>query len=485
MKAIQYILMGVLALGPASAMAQNDSKAVIEQASKIITSKSGDVAAQIKEIYKANKKNPEVLVGIGQAYLNVRDTANANVYADYALKRNGKFAKAWVLKGDIAVMQDDGGLAATNYQNAMYYDPKDPEGYYKYALVMRGVSPDAAVETLEKLRQQRPDYPVDQLTGRIYYNAGKFEQAVEAYSKVPDVKSMNDEDITYFAISEWLLGNREKSIGICKQGLAKDPRRAAWNRVAFYNYTDLKDADNALAYADKLFNQSDSAHFTGEDYTYYGTALKLVNRNDEAMEAFKKAIEFNKDNSKQLVILNKHISDLYLAKEDYDNAISYLRKTFAEKPTMDDFENLAGIYTDIAAKKTQAAEKEADATAKAADTEAAASAFREADKIYGEMQAAYPNYANYCNYMRGQINANLDPDSKQGLAKPFYEALANALSQKAEISDSERAMLKQAYTYMIVYAFNVQQDKDGAKQWAAKLQQIDPENDIAKQVLAM
>lgn len=485
MKAIKYILMGALVFGAIPAMAQEDNQAIIKQAEKIIASKSADVASQMKDIYKANKKNPEVLVGIGQAYLNVKDTVNATLYADYALKRDSKYAKAWILKGDIAVMEDDGGLAATNYQNAMYYDPKEPEGYYKYALVMRGVSPETAVETLEKLRENRPDYPVDQLSGRIYYNAGKFEQAVESYSKVADVKSMNDEDITYYAISEWLLGNREKSIEICKQGLSKDPRRAAWNRVAFYNYTDLKDVNNALAYADKLFHQSDSAHFTGEDYTYYGTALKLANRNGEAMEAFKNAIDFNKDNRKQLNILNKHISDLYLAEEDYDNAISYLRKTFEEKPSMDDFENLASIYTDIAAKKTQAAEKETDAAAKSAAAADAAAAFKEADKIYGEMQAAYPNYENYCNYMRGQINANLDPDSKQGLAKPFYEALADALSKKAELNTSEKAMLKQAYTYLIVYAYNVKQDKAGAKEWAAKLLQVDPENEIAKQVQAL
>ena len=76
MKAIKYVLMGALLLGAAPAMAQNDNKAIIDNVTKIIASKAPDTQSKVKEIFKANKKNPEVLVGIGQAYLNVKDTAN-------------------------------------------------------------------------------------------------------------------------------------------------------------------------------------------------------------------------------------------------------------------------------------------------------------------------------------------------------------------------------------------------------------------------
>ena len=97
----------------------------------------------------------------------------------------------------------------------------------------------------------------------------------------------------------------------------------------------------------------------------------------------------------------------------------------------------------------------------------------------------FPNYKNYCNYMRGQINANLDPDSKAGLAKPYYEALSSSLEEKAELSSSEKAMLKQAYLYMLVYDYNVKKNTAGAKVWAKKLLVVDPENETAKQVAAL
>ena len=206
--------MGALLLGTAPAMAQNDNKAIIDNVTKIIASKAPDTQSKVKEIFKANKKNPEVLVGIGQAYLNVKDTANASAYADLALKRDNKYAKAWILKGDIAVMKDDGGEAASMYQNAMYFDPKEPDGYYKYALVQRGVNPQAAVDALEQLRKNRPDFPVDAYSGRILYTAGKFEDAVSSYDKVANLTSMEDQDINNYAISKWLLGHRDTAVDI-------------------------------------------------------------------------------------------------------------------------------------------------------------------------------------------------------------------------------------------------------------------------------
>lgn len=93
MKAIKYLVMGALLVGSAPAMAQNNNKAIIDNVTKIIASKAPNTEDQVKEVFKANKKNPEVLVGIGQAYLNVKDTANAAKYADLALKRDNKYAK--------------------------------------------------------------------------------------------------------------------------------------------------------------------------------------------------------------------------------------------------------------------------------------------------------------------------------------------------------------------------------------------------------
>ena len=53
------------------------------------------------------------------------------------------------------------------------------------------------------------------------------------------------------------------------------------------------------------------------------------------------------------------------------------------------------------------------------------------------------------------------------------------------MSSSEKAMLKQAYLYMLVYDYNVKKNTAGAKVWAKKLLVVDPENETAKQVAAL
>ncbi|MGI6223945.1 MAG: tetratricopeptide repeat protein [Prevotella sp.] len=474
MRAIKYVLLGALLFGTAPAMAQNDNKAIIDNVTKIISSKGPNVADQVKDIYKANKKNPEVLVGIGQAYLNVKDTANATKYADLALKRNNKYAKAWILKGDIAVIKDDGGEAASMYQNAMYFDPKEPDGYYKYALVQRGVNPQAAVDALEQLRKNRPDFPVDAYSGRIFYNAGKFEDAVNSYSKVSNLTSMEDQDITNYAISNWLLGNRDKAIEICNTALAKNPRKAAWNRVAFYCHTDKKDADQALAFADKLFNQSDSAHFTGEDYTYYGTALKLAQKYDEALNAYSKALEMNKGNEKQTKLLYGNLSEVYMEKQDFDNAVKYLQMSFGSEPTFQEYFQLADIYTRVG-----------DALVKANRNDEAKTTYEKAINLFKDMKAKFPNYKTTCNYLLADTYGKMDPDSKEGLAKPYYEEIINTLGSVTDLQQGEKQMLGASYFYMMVYQINVMKDLPSAKEYAQKLMTLEPENQYAKQVMDM
>lgn len=481
MKIYKYLLAGMLTLSvSAPVMAQTDAKAAAAQATELIKAKGADFDKQVKQLYKANKKNPEALVAIGKAFYNAKDYDYADQFADYALQlAKFSYAPAFLLKGDICVSKDDAGGAASNYQQAKHFAPKDPEGYYKYAMVLRGRSPQEAIDNLEDLRKQVPDYPVDALAARIYYTSkdpNRFEKAEEYYNRVQDVTKMSDDDITKYAMTEFLLGKREKSIEVAKAGLQKDPRRAGWNRLAFWNYTDLKDTQNALDYADRLFNKSDSAHITADDYAYYGTALQQAKRWDDAVNSYSKAIAELKEDSGAIVsetTLLKNLSDVYNEKGDFDKSIEYLEKSIHSKKeqTPDDYDNLGGLYADIASKKTQAG-----------DADGAKAAFQKADGVYTEYVQKFPNYANWCNYMRAQINANLDPDSKEGLAKPHYEALVTSLEAKAEKSNSETQMLKQAYFYLMVYAYNVKHDTTASKEWAAKLLEIDSDNEVAKQV---
>ena len=239
MKTLKYLVAGIMALSlSAPAMAQVD-QAALGQVKNIIASKV-DVDKQMKGIVKEFKKNPAMLTAIGRAFLEAKDVTNATKYAEMALARDRKFAKAFILLGDVAVANDDGGTAAQQYAQAKHADPKDPEGYYKYANILRGRSPLDAVANLEDLRVQRPDLAVDAMAGRILYNSNRLEDAISYYSKVSDMSKLEDEDITNYAMATWMHQEREKSLEVAKYGLTRDARKAAWNRLAFYNLTDME-----------------------------------------------------------------------------------------------------------------------------------------------------------------------------------------------------------------------------------------------------
>ena len=54
---------------------------------------------------------------------------------------------------------------------------------------------------------------------------------------------------------------------------------------------------------------------------------------------------------------------------------------------------------------------------------------------------------------------------------------------KTELDATEKARLKESYHYLISYFFIQKDDKVTAKEYAAKMLTIDPENEIAKQVM--
>ena len=472
MKAIKYLLTATLLTGFGTvALAQDGSKADVDAVKKIISSKPADLDKQMKPFYKANKKNADNLVAFGREFMAAKDTANAKAYANYALQASkNKCAPAFILLGDIEAIGDNGGQAAAQYEQAIYVDPKNPDAYYKYANVYRKISPSGAVAKLNELREQRPDVAVDALTGRIYYMSNEFDKALAAYDKA-DKSQMEERDLSDYAMAAFFKAQNQKSLDIAKFGLTKKPRHAAFNRLAFFNSTELKKYDDALMYADRLFNQSDSAKFSYYDYTYYGNALSGANQPDKAIEMYEKALQQeDMDNKAKRAGVIKQLSDAYKSKEDYPNAIKHYMEYLdnMEKSTANDLAALAGLHMQHG-NILNGADKE--------------EAFKKADKIYAELAEKFDGAVEYANFMRARVNGQMDPDQSKGLAKPYYEKLVELLGSKTNLDATEKARLKESYHYLISYYFIQKEDKATAKEYAAKMLVIDPENQIAKQVM--
>ena len=468
MKAIKYLLAGALMAVTSTPVMAQDVQSQVDAIAKVIKENKSNPEAvedQVKDFVKENKKNAIALAGLGRAYLDIKDTVNAKKYAKMAVDRGEKDAEGYILLGDIEALGNDGGAAATWYQQATLMDPQDPQGYIKYASVYRKRSPELSVQMLEKLRAVDPSYPVDAEAGHFFYGANKLDKAVEHYGKV-DLNQLKDNYLTEYATAELLLANSKKSLEVALFGVNKNPRSAAMNRITFYNYTDLKDYKNALKYADALFNKSDSAKISARDYQYYAYAFMGDSAYDQAIEQFKKALEMNAE----LNDVRKQLSDAYIAKKDFTNGLAfydeYLSKV--EKPSVPDLDGLAQLYMQ------QASSIDSMTTDKI-------NAFKKADEVYGRIASESPSNKLYATLMRARINSQLDPESTQGLAKPYYEEYVQ-LAQ-TENADNPKLLIE-PYMYLGYY-YIVKEDNATAKSYYEKILAIDPQNATATQALSV
>ena len=469
MKTMKYVFLGALMLSFSAPVAAQEDQAAIDAAVQLIKGNAPDAAKQVQAIYKKNKKNGEVITGIGRAYYDAKDTVNARIYAEYATKLN--HAPAYVLLGDICALGEDGGAAAKMYEQAIYFDPKNPDAYYKYASVYRKVSPSGAVEKLEALREQRPDLPVDALKGRIFYQANDFDGAIDAFRKADRTK-MEERDLRSFAMAYYLTGQHQPGLEVAEFALQKSPRDAGFNRIAFFTSTDLKDFEKALDYADRLFNKSDSAKFTYFDYSYYGNALSGVKKHDEAIAAYQKALEQEFDSNDKRAGVIKQLADAYKGIDDYENAVKYYDQYLKEvsKASVNDYADFGRLYVQYAS---------------TLEGDGKLEKLKKADEIYADLAAKNADAEEYSLFWRGRVGSMMDPDLAEGLAQPFYEKLYEIITAKAEKESADVARLKESANYLMVYYLKVKDDVAKSKEYARTLADLEPENETAQQILAL
>lgn len=463
-----------------SAMAQTDVKDAVNA---IKTNKDKAAVANIvKAVVKENKKDAKALAAIGRAYLDVKDTANAHKYGDMSVAitnktKTGKVGDGYVLLGDLAYFNDDPGMASSMYQQAYYAEPDNMNAYVKYARVMRGVSPDMAVEQLEKVRQIDPNYPVDAEAAHIYYEAakknGKYMQKVlDYYGKVTPAKLYDHEPsyLTEYALAAFANQKNDKSKELALYGLSKNPRNSGYNRLALYNSYELKQYEDAAKYVDALFNKSDSVELSANDYKFAGLTFSALKQYDTAISYYEKQLAASTEDAQKANVL-KGLSDAYKAKGDFAKSLELYEEYLKLNPKVgiNDYNGLANIYRKQAAEQTGAAQE---------------ASVKKAVEIYNQMIEKYPSNADFCNFMAARTLGLIDPTQAKGLAKPYYEKLAKQIEEKGVKDDSDKARITEAYTYLGIYLYKIKNDSASAKPYFEKLLSIDPENPTAKQVLA-
>lgn len=470
MKAIKYLVAGALMLSIAAPTMAQDVKSQVDAITKVIVDAKGDVNAtksQVKDFMKVNKKNADALAGLGRAFLAAKNFEQAKFYADMAMKVGKNSAAGYILRGDIASAEDNGGEAASYYEMATQQAPQEPTAYVKYARVYQKVDPNGAVAMLEKLRSVKPDYPVDAAAGYMYSSNNQLKSAMNYYDKVQDVTALDDYILFDYASTAYVLEQYDKAVKLAQAGIQKYPQYGSFNRIGLYGSDKQKQYDAAVNYGKQLFAATDTIKYTVNDYIYYADALVNTGKVDEAVAAYKHIPEIDAENKD----VNKYIAEAYTQAKKFTEAVAAYEQYLKDKGddvTYKEYDNFADIYLEQAETAANDADKKA-ALKKAAD-------------IYGQIAEKFDYAAIYAVNKQAGAYYQINPDLKAGAALPYYKKLIELIDAKAEKEASDIKKLGVAYQYLAVHY--IQNDKVAeAKQWASKLLEVRPDDETGKQIM--
>ena len=437
----------------------------VKQAATMIKENPAKASEAFEALLKGkNKKNTSLLVEIGRAYLDQGKTAEAAEYAQRAKDVNSKCAVAYLLSGDVALELNDVNKASSDYNQAIYLDEDCSEAYFKYAQVYKGVDPQLSLDMLTRLQAKTPeDNRISKEMADVYYTMGQYGKAKEAYESYLKAGTPTEQDYTRYAMLLYLNKDYAPSLDMAEKGLELAPENHVLKRLAMYDNLELKDYTAGLEAAATFFANPANPDYVYLDYIYFARLLEADKQYEEAVAQFDKALSMDQSHTE----IYKEISDVYEKERDFPKAIEAYKNYLDGMKNSPDISDLFlyGRLNYYAATDSACQDKQPVYLA-------------EADTVFAQVAAKVPD--NYLgNFWRARVNSLRDPETAQGLAKPYYEAALGILEQKP---DATKSVLVECNSYLGYYYF-VKEDYDQSKLYWNKILEIDPGNETATKAL--
>lgn len=433
---------------------------------------------------KANKKNVEVLIAIAKVYYDANVIAMYEKMLNSAEKANKSSPLSPMLRGDVLKSKDDMGGAAGEYEQAINLNEKYLLPYIKAAQIYADINPNFAIEKLNTVLEIDSTYPLtNRYLARAYYNIGHYATAISIHEKSFNINVSGIGELTDYAAALFFSQRYNEATELIDKGLQKDPSNFVLNRLRMYSALETQSYTEGLASAEKFFALPLGRNkYISRDYTTYGDILSYNKLADRAKEQYAKAIEMTSEKLE----LYKKIGE-QLSKAGYPGLGAEYYNLFIE--AMDGEADTKDYYTmgtylyraanmivrDTTVDSTYAASKASEYLVKA-------------DTAFGTIISRIPDNTLGFTY-RARINASLDPETTQGLAKPHYEALLILIMSKENPTKTYRKELLEIYQYLSYYYYlqfdaqGKENDKAQVIAYSNKILELNPDNAIAKQLI--
>lgn len=404
------------------------------------------------------KQKATVYMKIAECYTKARtkDLTEANNQLNKALKEDPNNPEIFILVGDVTLEQNPGeaSKAIMQYKKAYDLDKKSAKALLRIGqLYSRARNLPEAVKNYDEAIKADPNFaPAYREKAEAFYRGKQYETAITNYKKYLELNTGSLSARIRYASFLFLSKKYTESIAEIVEIQKINSSIPFLYRLLAYSYFETGKYPEGLQAMETFFSKASEKKTLGSDYEYFGKLLSKTGKDSLAVEKLKLAIE--KDTSK--TELWGELGNSYLKAKKYPEAIAAFNKKIKRGKGVDanDHYNLGRSY--FYSKQ-----------------------FEKADSSFYQITVLQPDIPT--GYLwRGKANAQLDLDSKKGLAKPHYETYLSKL--KPEDLEKNKKDMIPAYEYM-GYNSMLQKDYNTAKCFYQKLKEIDPANKKAKEAL--
>ncbi len=444
----------------------------------------------IKKIIPPAKEYAFALAKIAESYSKdgMVDTSLALPLIRQAVRIDPKSADIFLIAGDLYMLVNDGSDAIRNYNLAQFADPTSSTANMKIGYVyVKGRALQQAIPFFEEAIKLNPDYaPAYRELGGLYWRAGRLEQSKANFKKYLDLSQGNIPAKIRYVTSLFYAGDYDEVIKNVEEILAVDKSRSYMNRIAGYSCyeKDNPDYDKALSYMETLFKTVAPERILKKDYHYMARILVKKNQNypklvDElnttktqldreksrlatASAADKAKYKASVDDLTGKVAAlesNKAKADKEIDRAfiEYNKAFNFDRKDANAPLTSQDramLGEMASAYynfrrygdaANIWAKLIDPSkENNLEDYMKVGRAYYNGEKYKSADSTFSVVLKKSPDYLPALTYV-ARTYTKMDPDTKQGLAKPKFEKVLQVAAKDSVKNESD---MIEALTYL-------------------------------------
>lgn len=418
-----------------------------------------------KGVQWGDNKSIPVFIEAAYSLINAptKDTAQAMKYLvkarelDFGKDKKPKTAALYIALGDVFLEANKGGDAMNNYELAISLDKSNVRAYLRQGqLWLRARNFESALKSYnEAIKVDSSFAPAYREKGEFYFLFDKYGLAKEQYKKYLSLAKNNFKARVRYAKFLFLAKQYNDYLNEADVIFKTDTNIVVLKRLKAYSYYEIRKYDEGLKSMNKFLSQQPKDKLIPQDFEYYG---KLLLKNNQDSLALKVLLDvYAQDTSRKE--LTGDIGGAYLKMKNYGEAIKYfsIKTTLPKGVITADWLNLGLAYYQLGQ-------------------------YGKADSSFAKASALQPDAA-IAYLKRAQANSKMDPDSKNGLAKPFYEAYISKI--KPEDVDKNKKQLCEAYSYLGSYYLTVAKDYVASKAAYTKILTIDPDFTKAKDALEL